>query len=218
MFTLDFPRLRSVALVNRFLLVGLSLVALASLSAVTAQSLEPRPVARLVTSAKDTDYAKPRRIVTISVNAGSEVEATSSVTSPSINEANKYERRAFEMTNKVRVKNGLPPFVWDAELCRMARTHSENMAREGFFSHKSPEGMQMRERARAAGILRFRVLGENIAYNQNFDDPGAFVVERWMISPGHRANILSHEFRSSAVGSFVAADGKVYFTQVFILR
>ncbi|MGH9971641.1 MAG: CAP domain-containing protein [Pyrinomonadaceae bacterium] len=218
MFTLEFPRPPSVALINRFLLVILSLLAPASLSAVAAQNVESRPVARLVTSAKDTDYAKPRRVVSISVSTGPEAEATSSITSPSINEASKYERRAFEITNQMRVKNGLAPYAWDAELCRMARRHSESMAREGFFSHKSPEGMQMRERARAAGILRFKVLGENIAYNQNFDDPGGFVVERWMISPGHRANILSREFRSSAVGSFVASDGRVYFTQVFILR
>ena len=38
--------------------------------------------------------------------------------------------------------------------------------------------------------LYYKVLGENIAYNFGFDDPGGFAVERWMLSPGHRANIL----------------------------
>ena len=65
---------------------------------------------------------------------------------------------------------------------------------------------------------KYKVMGENIAYNQGFEDPGAFAVERWTISAGHRANLLSFEFRSSAVGSFVAADGTVFLTQLFILR
>ncbi|HEX4900847.1 MAG TPA: hypothetical protein VFV61_09965, partial [Pyrinomonadaceae bacterium] len=61
-------------------------------------------------------------------------------------------------------------------------------------------------------------IAENIAYNQGFEDPGAFAVERWTISEGHRANLLSTEFRASAVGSFVASDGTVFLTQLFILR
>jgi uncharacterized protein YkwD len=39
-----------------------------------------------------------------------------------------------------------------------------------------------------------------------------------MISPGHRANILSNEFEQSAVGTFIASDGTVYLTQVFLKR
>jgi uncharacterized protein YkwD len=100
----------------------------------------------------------------------------------------------------------------------MARTHSEKMARLSFFSHQTPEGMRLRDRARAAGILHFKLLGENIAYNQGYVDPGAYAVGRWMISPGHRANILSDEFEASAIGVFVAADGAVYLTQAFIAR
>ena len=99
----------------------------------------------------------------------------------------------------------------------MARAHSEKMARHGFFAHETPEGLRLKDRARAAGI-RFQVIGENIAYNQGYDDPGTFAVERWMISSGHRANILSREFRASGIGSFVARDGSVYLTQIFIAR
>jgi len=53
---------------------------------------------------------------------------------------------------------------------------------------------------------------------RTFDDPGAFTVERWMLSPGHRANILSSEFQQSAIGVYVASDGTVYLTQEFITR
>ena len=133
-------------------------------------------------------------------------------------EPNEIERRAFEQTNLVRVQNGLPPFVWDADISRMARNHSENMSRLGFFSHVTPDGKRLPDRARAAGIRRYSVLGENIAYNQGYADPGALAVERWMDSPKHRANILSSEFRAMAIGSFVAPDGSVYLTQTFIKR
>jgi uncharacterized protein YkwD len=133
-------------------------------------------------------------------------------------EANPIERRAFEETNRERVKNGLPEFAWDPELCRMARNHSEDMARQGYFSHISPNGQRLRDRARAVGIVHYQVLGENIAYNLGYDDPGAFAVERWMVSPGHRANILYTGFKAMAIGTFVAADGSVYLTQSFISR
>ena len=133
-------------------------------------------------------------------------------------EPNEVEKRAFEQTNLVRLKNGLPPFTWDADVCRMARIHSESMSRHGYFSHVTPEGLRLRDRARAAGILQFSVLGENIAYSQGYEDPGAFVVEQWMQSTKHRANILSPEFRGMAIGSFVAPDGSIYLTQTFITR
>jgi uncharacterized protein YkwD len=135
----------------------------------------------------------------------------------SINQVTDTERRAFEATNEMRARNGFSPLSWDSELCRMARAHSEKMALLGFFAHETPEGLRLKDRARAAGI-RFQVIGENIAYNQGVDDPGTFAVQRWMISSGHRANMLSREFRASGIGSFVARDGRVYLTQIFIAR
>jgi uncharacterized protein YkwD len=133
-------------------------------------------------------------------------------------EPNDVEKRAFEETNLVRVKNGLPRFIWDADICRMARIHSESMSRQKYFAHVTPEGLRLRDRARAAGILQFSTLGENIAYSQGHADPGAFVVDQWMQSSKHRANILSTEFRAMAIGSFVAPDGSIYLTQTFITR
>ncbi|HEY0761075.1 MAG TPA: CAP domain-containing protein [Pyrinomonadaceae bacterium] len=177
-------------LISAFLLVILC-------QAAFAQDGRPQPVARLITSL---------------------TPVTARPTSPTPLEPNDIERRAFEQTNIVRVKNGLAPLVWDGEVCRMARIHSESMSRQGYFSHVTPEGFRLRERARLVGIYQYNVLAENIAYNQGYDDPGAFAVERWMQSEKHRANILSPEFRAMAIGSFVAADGSVYLTQTFITR
>ena len=160
-----------------------------------------QPVARLVTRFTPTTAATVNTSV-----------------SPSLAEAGDIERRAFEQTNLVRVQNGLQPLEWDADVCRMARTHSESMSRLNYFSHVTPDGLRLRDRARAVGILTFTVLGENIAYNQGYEDPGAFAVERWMASPKHRANILSKEFRAMAIGTYVAPDGSVFLTQTFITR
>ena len=162
-----------------------------------AQEARPQPVARLITS----------------ITPVTRVSTSSAPVEP-----NDIERRAFDETNIIRVKNGLPPFEWDSDVCRVARIHSEKMSRQGFLSHNTPEGLGLRERIRAAGIAKYVVLGENIAYNQGYDDPGAFAVERWMLSFKHRANILSPEFRAMAIGSFVAPDGSVYLTQTFITR
>ena len=181
-----------------------------------AQNIQPRPVARLISEPMaEARNSRPRRI---SLEASSVASKSVTSSSPALEDANAVERRAFEQTNVARVKNGLPTLVWDPELCRMARRHSEQMATLGYFSHEDPDGLQLKERARASGILHFRVIGENIAYNKGYDDPGGFAVERWLTSSGHRANMLYRGFQASAIGSYVAADGSTYLTQVFIAR
>jgi uncharacterized protein YkwD len=128
------------------------------------------------------------------------------------------ERRAFELINAQRIANGESPLVWDAELCRMARMHSESMARGGFFDHTGPDGRDMVTRAHGRNVRGWSALAENIAYNQNYADPAAFAVERWMRSHKHRDNILNASFTRSGVGIARSSDGKVFLTQVFIAR
>jgi uncharacterized protein YkwD len=189
-----------IRLLRTFLLVVVGIV---GCHTALGQETKSQPVAKLITRFTPA--------TTATVN-------TPTSASPTLAEAGDIERRAFEQTNLVRVKNGLPALEWDAIVCRMARTHSENMSRLNFFSHTTPDGQRLRDRARAAGILTFTVLGENIAYNQGYEDPGAFAVERWMASDKHRANILSTEFRAMAIGTYVAPDGSVFLTQTFITR
>jgi uncharacterized protein YkwD len=61
-------------------------------------------------------------------------------------------------------------------------------------------------------------LGENIAYNQGFDQPADFAAERWLKSYSHRANALSNFFTHTAVGVAVAPDGRIMFVQTFLAR
>ena len=213
MTVLNFSRSRStpVGIVSSAL-GTLFVVALVGLSA-SAQTVAPRPVARLISGT--TNEIRTRRIA--GTDGANFTPAAAVAASPTLTEATTPEQRAFKTTNELRSRNGLAPLEWDAELCILARRHSRNMSVLGFFSHETPEGLRLRDRARLAGV-RYRVIAENIAYNQGFDDPGAFAVERWTISAGHRANLLSTEFRASAVGSFIAPDGTVFLTQLFILR
>lgn len=201
--------IRPSRLIGSSLLLGLCLSSFCSIA--KAQNASARPVARLITAGPN--YSRTR--VT---SDSTEATASKVSVSPSISDANDIERRAFEQTNRVREENGLPPLVWDASLCRMARLQSETMARQGFISHVSTDGARLRDRAREVGILHFSVLGENVAYNSGYEDPGGFAVERWMLSSGHRANILYAGFKAMAIGTFVGADGSVYLSQVFITR
>jgi uncharacterized protein YkwD len=189
-------------------LLALGLIICGFSHTASAQESKSQPVARLV-------GAGP---IKTSVNTASNPSSVSPSASPTLDEATAIERRVFDQTNLIRVENGLPALKWDAAVCRMARDHSERMSLEGFFAHTTPDGKRLRDRARLVGILNFAVVAENIAYNQGYEDPGAFAVERWMLSEKHRANILSSEFRSMAIGSYVAADGSVFLTQTFITR
>lgn len=179
---------------------------------------EQRPVARMIASSPAsvaTPYA-PARIVASARAADGAVRA--SAADAVFASAVSIERRAFELINDARRANGETALVWDDELCRMARLHSQNMARADFFDHTGPDGMDMIARSRTSGVTGWRALRENIAYNQGFDDPAAFAVERWMKSTKHRTNILDAQLTRSGIGVAHAADGRVFFTQVFIMR
>jgi len=193
------------------LLPAIALVSFGQFAAACAQNIQARPIARLIS---DVSAASRPRTVSASTSPTGGPARTSFV---SWVDASAIERRAFEATNAARQQNALQPLVWDESLCAMARAYSERMATAGFFSHETPDGLQLKDRAHQSGI-HFRVIGENIAYNKGYDDPGGFAVERWLISPGHRANILYVGFEASAIGSYIAADGSIYLTQVFIAR
>lgn len=153
----------------------------------------------------------------VAFRAAAEVSSKSHASS-AVATATSMEQRAFELVNIERAKKGLRPLVWDAELTRMARTYSEKMAQQNFFSHKAPDGEGLRERSRASHIAGFKRLGENLAYNKGFADAALCAVVGWMRSEGHREHILDGEFTRSGLGIARSADGRVYFTQVFAVR
>ena len=194
-----------------------ALVALAALfitgnaAAVFAQSNAPRPVARMIGS------SGPRPLLASPGRCGARANFVAA-SSASVAAPNASERRAFELVNEERRERGQQPLAWDGELTRLARQHSENMARQNFFSHTDRDGLDTADRAAVGGVCGWRAIAENIAYNQGFDDPVGFAVERWMQSPKHRENILRTVFTHAGIGMARGADGRVYFTQVFVAR
>ncbi|HEX8844635.1 MAG TPA: CAP domain-containing protein [Pyrinomonadaceae bacterium] len=206
----SFPRIAARTPAGLFLLCSLVFAALAATAVEGfAQSSSGRPVARLITAYDDAPVSAPTRHHTAGAMAAEPAAPAVAATS--------LERRAFDLVNAERVRQGLPPLVWDGSLCRVARLHSENMGRLNFFDHHAPDGTSLLDRARR-GNIRWRSLGENIAFNQGFDDPVTLAVNQWMHSQGHRENILRRIFTHSAVGIARTSDGRVYLTQVFATR
>lgn len=128
------------------------------------------------------------------------------------------ERRAFDILNQQRAAKGLQPLRWSEDAARVARFHSENMARYSFFSHEGRDGSHVNNRAKSLGIRGFSSIGENIAFNKGFRKPVEMACQHWMNSPDHRENILDRGWTESGIGVAVTSDGAYYFTQVFIAR
>ena len=120
------------------------------------------------------------------------------------------EQAMTELVNKERGKQGAEKLTFDKTLRQIARMHSADMFERGYFSHYSPEGKTVADRATNAGI-DFLVIGENLAYAPTLEAAHKGL----MNSEGHRANILSTDYHRIGIG---VMDGGVYgkmFTQVF---
>lgn len=105
------------------------------------------------------------------------------------------------------------PLSWNCKLADVARAHSEDMAELGFLSHTGPDGTQIGERVNNRNY-RWSAVGENIAAGQNSVGE---VVNSWLSSPGHCANIMRTEFTEMGAAR-VEAPGSQYslfWTQVF---
>ncbi|MBM7647887.1 putative YkwD family protein [Bacillus ectoiniformans] len=122
-----------------------------------------------------------------------------------------FEQQVAELTNKEREKNGLKPLEIDTELSKVARTKSEDMLAKNYFSHTSPTYGSPFDMMKQFGV-DYSAAGENIAKGQTTPEE---VVNAWMNSEGHRANILNGEFTHIGVG--YVEDGH-HWTQMFIKK
>jgi uncharacterized protein YkwD len=113
-----------------------------------------------------------------------------------------------------RARHLLPLELYEG-LLPVARDYSRRMAEEHFFSHNDPDGRTVRERVGEADI-KWRMVGENLAYSNGYVNPVAASLHGWMESPGHRANILEPDYRLTAIGAWIGSDGTVFFTEIFL--
>lgn len=109
--------------------------------------------------------------------------------------------------------NATTPLTWNATLATAAETHSRSMANNNYFDHKDRDGRTPGDRAELAGY-DFQQISENIAAGQ---DSVRKVVDGWLASPGHCANLMNPQFRD--VGAAYAVDPKsdagIYWTAMF---
>lgn len=120
-----------------------------------------------------------------------------------------FENEVIRLVNEIRMEHGLQALTANWELSRVARYKSQDMVDHRYFSHTSPTYGTPFQMIKAFG-LSYRTAGENIAYGQS--TPQA-VVNAWMNSSGHRANILNSSYTQIGVG--YVANGH-YWTQMFI--
>jgi uncharacterized YkwD family protein len=122
-----------------------------------------------------------------------------------------YEKEVVKLTNKERVKHGLPELKIDSKLSEVAWHKSKDMQTVGYFSHYSPTYGDPFKMMMDFGIS-FTAAGENIAYGYPTPEE---LVQGWMDSPSHRANILNEKFTHIGVGHVLEGD---FATQMFLRK
>ncbi|MEV5505191.1 sigma-70 family RNA polymerase sigma factor [Streptomyces orinoci] len=123
---------------------------------------------------------------------------------PTVDDASgSLAEQVIALVNAERAKVGCSPVRNNSQLAAAAQRHSDDMAARNFFDHTNPDGQGPGERITAAGY-QWSTYGENIAYGQQTP---ASVMDSWMHSSGHRANILNCSFKDLGVGVNQAPGG-----------
>ena len=120
-----------------------------------------------------------------------------------------YEKKVVELVNEIRKDYGLSELKLNTKLCAVAKAKSQDMKDNNYFSHTSPTYGSPFDMIKSFGIS-YRTAGENIAMGYRTPEE---VVDGWMNSEGHRANILNGSFKEIGMGH--VANGN-YWTQMFI--
>ncbi|MFI9590099.1 CAP domain-containing protein [Nonomuraea sp. NPDC052265] len=125
------------------------------------------------------------------------------------------ENEVLRLVNAERAKGDCKPLKHDAQLRAAAFGHSSDMAAKDYFDHTSKDGRSFMDRIRAAGFTGGTAFAENIAYGQSTP---ASVMNSWMNSSGHRANIMNCRYTVIGVGAAKNAQGRIYWTQDFAAK
>jgi uncharacterized protein YkwD len=110
---------------------------------------------------------------------------------------------ALCLVNQERTARGLTPLKANRRLGKAANGHASDMVSKNYFSHDSLSGGTFVDRIRKAGYMRRRglpSLGEDLAWGSGELGTPREIVQGWMNSPGHRANILNPKFHEAGMG------------------
>lgn len=124
-------------------------------------------------------------------------------------EQNPYLQQIVDLVNAERAKAGAAPLVMVTELNHAAGIRAEEIYTK--FAHERPDGSRYRTVLDQLAIS-YSGCGENVAYG--FRTPEA-VMEGWMNSEGHKANILNENYTSIGIGYYKGANGYNYWAQMF---
>jgi len=130
-----------------------------------------------------------------------------------VTRAPSLEALLLDQINAVRAAHGLGTLTASSALARSAVAHSRSMVTYGYFSHSSRNGASFSQRIRRSYAPRSGAwtVGENLAMFGNVAPTAAAIVDAWLGSPGHRANLLRGTFREAGIGiMFNDAAGGVF--------
>ncbi len=123
-----------------------------------------------------------------------------------------FEDEVLRLVNEERARNGLQTLKANWQAARVARIKSQDMINNKYFGHTSPLYGSPFKMLESYG-LRFSAAAENIAKGQRTAQE---VMNAWMNSPGHKANILNKSFTELGVGAAKDSNGTLYWTQLFL--
>jgi uncharacterized protein YkwD len=192
-------------------------------SSLTASLTSNKGTARLeILNKSGTSIAPSNKLIDTNLKAGTYYIKISSPKKTSFSlftnkggrVSNPIELDTIHETNLFRVSNNLTPLVNNTKLQAIAYSHSYRMGIEDFFSH-TYQGTSSGDRADRAGY-NWSLIAENIAAGQTTPKE---VVQAWIDSPGHRANLVRPQLRDIGIGYFFLREdvGKInynhYWTQ-----
>ncbi|MCR6110182.1 LysM peptidoglycan-binding domain-containing protein [Bacillus sp. A301a_S52] len=164
---------------------------------------------------EENDLFKPFTIQTgqeLSIPTSSPELTSNEVKQEADSSLSEFEQEVIRLTNEERESRGLDSFDIAEDVSEVARVKSEDMRDDDYFSHTSPTYGSPFDMLRSFDIS-YRSAGENIAAGQATPEQ---VVNSWMNSPGHRANILNSDFTHIGVGYAEGGSYRHYWTQMFI--
>ena len=161
----------------------------------------------------DNSVVKTSGASTPVINSSGQTESASTKPSTTNVDYSADEKRAFDLLNGDRAKNGLKPLKFNTQLAALGGKYAQDMINRKFFAHNDPDGRSPFDRMKQAGIS-YSYAGENLAINSNVTT----AEQAFMNSPGHRANILSPNDTDVGLGVRYDAKGSVYVVQEFISK
>ncbi|KDN87271.1 CAP domain-containing protein [Kitasatospora cheerisanensis] len=161
-------------------------------------------------SAKPSVSAPPSSQAPVPAPPVSSAPAASPTAAAAAKRSADLGQQVLDLVNVQRAQAGCPAMRSNAKLAAAAQEQSDDMAARSFFDHTNPDGDGPQQRIDAAGY-EWSGWGENIARGQK---DAAAVMNSWMNSPGHRANILNCKFTELGVGVHQGSGGP-WWTQDF---